>query len=153
LLNAKGNIFITPEVYAQVKDFFEAEAQNNAQYYRLIGIHEKLSQNGDGINPNEAFAQKIAALSPSVQPSASPHLFDSSPLKNLLADNQFESVLEQLKNLTFKTENENIVFLHIAQWKSIQSNFHQKKITQEQAEVQKSNLHSALLALIDELGL
>jgi CheY-like chemotaxis protein len=157
LVNAKGNILLTPSVFEKVRDFFEAEAQDQGAYYRLLGIKDKLSENGEGQIPNALFRQKQAELTQ--QATQTPintsalNEFSLSDLKTLLANDKTEKVLQVLLHKTQNTEHEYKFILLNARWSDLQTSLHLGTKTQAEASVEKTKIQNSLLTFMDELDI
>jgi CheY-like chemotaxis protein len=155
LVDAKGNILLTPSVFEKIRDFFEAEVQDKGAYYRLLGIKDRLSENGEGQIPNTLFAQKQEAL---LQASnQSPLIAQTFPdlnlneLKNLVATDKTEKVLQILLHKTQNSEHEYKFILLNARWSDLQTKLLLGTISQEDAQVEKTRIQNALLTFMDEL--
>ena len=69
-VSEKGKILISLMTYELVKEFFQCEYygklpvkyKGDLDIYQVIGLRPRFSLNGDGINPNEAFAIKFGLI-------------------------------------------------------------------------------------------
>ena len=72
-------------------------------------------------------------------------------LKELLAKDKIEQTLKELQKICKDTDNENVIIMQSARWRSLQDDELMGIIAREEANVQKARLRDSLLKLIDKI--